>query len=57
MTLNARLINALGPTPAMPEASVSEVVGAAMEALDGTPRFDPRLLSLEWPDLSTPGAA
>jgi hypothetical protein len=33
----------------MPGASVAEVVGAAWKDLRGSPRFDPKLLTLEWP--------
>lgn len=49
--LRNRLANALGKTPDMPGASVSEVVHAAVDSVKdaGVPRFDPALLKLEWP--------
>jgi predicted DNA-binding transcriptional regulator AlpA len=50
-SLQNRLANALGNHPDMPGASVAEVVGAAMASVkaEGVPRFDPALLTLEWP--------
>jgi hypothetical protein len=52
MTLQNRLANALGSKPEMPGASVAEVVSAAIRDLDGRgqPRFDPKLLRLDWPE-------
>jgi hypothetical protein len=51
MTLQNRLANALGSKPERPGASVADVVAAAIADLDerGMPRFDPKLLQLEWP--------
>jgi predicted DNA-binding transcriptional regulator AlpA len=51
MTLQNRLANALGSKPEMPDASVADVVTAAIADLDGRglPRFDPQLLQLDWP--------
>ena len=51
MTLQNRLANALGSKPEMPGAAVSDVVEAAIEDLGkrGMPRFDPKLLQLQWP--------
>jgi hypothetical protein len=51
--LQMYLANALGSKPAMPGASVAEVASRAMEGLGGIPRFDQKLLSLKWPDLSS----
>lgn len=50
-SLQHRLSNALGKRPDMPGASVADVVHAAMASVeaDGVPRFDPALLTLEWP--------
>lgn len=50
-SLQISLANALGKQPAMPGASVAEVVEAAMDSVSdwGVPRFDPTLLRLEWP--------
>lgn len=49
--LQNRLANALGAKPDMPGASVADVVHAAVDAVKdaGVPRFDPALLTLEWP--------
>ena len=49
--LQNRLSNALGKVPDMPDASVAEVVHAAIDSVRdyGVPRFDPLLLRLEWP--------
>lgn len=49
--LQARLANALGGKPAMPGASVADVVQASLDSLSdlGEPRFDPALLKLNWP--------
>lgn len=51
MTLQNRLANALGSKPEMPGASVADVVRAAIDDLSdrGSPRFDRKLLELEWP--------
>lgn len=51
MTLQNRLANALGSRPEMPGASVADVVAAAIADLQdrGVPRFDPKLLKLDWP--------
>ena len=45
------LANALGKEPAMPNASVADVVHAAMDSVkdSGVPRFAPALMTLEWP--------
>jgi hypothetical protein len=50
MALQNYLANALGSRPEMPGASVAEVVYAAMDGLGGVPRFDLKLLKLDWPE-------
>ncbi len=45
------LANSLGRNPEKKGATVAEVVYAAMEGLPGVPRFDPKLLKLEWPEV------
>lgn len=50
-SLQNYLSHALGKKSEMRGASVAEVVRQAMEGLGGLPRFDPKLLTLEWPEV------
>jgi hypothetical protein len=61
MALQIRLSNALGARPEMPDATVAEVVDAAIDDAKGhgpgVPRFDARLRQLQWPDLDSGGGS
>jgi hypothetical protein len=50
MILVITLRNALGPSAAHPEWSVADIVHDAAKSAGGQPVYDPRLLSLAWPD-------
>ena len=47
--LNATFRNALGPKPENPGGSVADAVKVAIRSIGCEPRFDPALLTLDWP--------
>ena len=48
-SLSISFKNALGPNPEHPSWTVAQIVRADAEALGCHPRFDPKLLKLDWP--------